>query len=400
MRTLKVGLLGTSSEFFVTKTGGLDGLGGSYFGRKGFYPKDCSFYDVSNSSDPIENVIKNVVDFILNLPQPGILPQNVTTGPPYDHFNCYLISDKRAKVYNVTPKFQSSFAVFEWKVDLIIAIMIILFAFLTKISSNEPLAEALWKYSNIILNGNLELFTRKLRFKSFEFLLISIIVWIVTMKTIYLGIIRTGFITVEMEREIDTINDAIKKNLTIVPSYTGYCFKTLEEDIRYSRTNNGHILGLINMRKSDNRRGKLYLGKLFKTVIIGEDITVSNSKSLRCMASVKHTHGLHQSKRPVISRILDQYYHKNIPKQRQDSMRTWGYSSLELGLHKTWMIHAKRVIENALYKLLDPSCMEPNRESPTPPHLRISFLADFFLLFVSVNCVATIAFIVEISLLC
>lgn len=390
--SIRVGLLGKSSLLSISKSGRLEGVLGNLLMKEVFFPKNCTFYSAYNLDENFADALVEDVDFIKNLPSPTELRHDLTTGPPYSEINCYLISDKKTSGYQEIRKFHTSFGAIEFDVGILTIIATILLILFLKIISHESLFQLLWKYLTMSSHVYPKLTTQKM---SGRVLSVSILVWLVLIKIIFLSFIRTELVMKERGQDIETFDDVIKRNMSIAPSYRTQCYRAWKNIAHYSSSFNESFQAIPKSELDSDK--KWHKTGLIDKVIIGGESAMLSARLGRCTASDVSSNTIHGSKKAVFSQILSQILYRHLDGKKRSGLLNWAYANLELGHEKSDARTLRKIYEFRSKKLLNSRCLDVHRKPLSSPELRISFLADCFWLFYMFSIFSSIIFFFELN---
>lgn len=251
-----------------------------------------------------------------------------------------------------------------------------------KILTHESLLQLLRKYLMMIPHEYSKNVHRK---TSYQLMSVSLVIWLLLLKTIYFTCIQTELLITKRGEDINSFDDVIKKNMSITHFYRKQCYMAYKNIAQYSPRFNKSFR--VIRRKESGWNESWQRTGLIDRVIIGREITLLAAKLGRCVATGVSSNSFHRSKKPMFSQVLSQIHHQNLEKRKRISLNRWGYTGLELELQEINLQFAKKFFEYRSKKPLKASCWLYHEESIFISNLQMSFLADFFLSFIFNNLI-------------
>lgn len=399
--SLRIGLRQVDQEYF-SKSGRLRGKFGLYLERIGYCPPNSIFLPLDTLNVSLLDALGTRLDFILEPLSFLDLELNITTGPIYRTTECIIASEKLSETIQETQKFSSVFEEFKPDAWIIITLAtFIMFSLLPLFTRKSPI-EVLKNSLELLLFGNIGSIPSR---TSSKFFIASILMWIFLAKTVLLGYVQTGLTTVERGKNVETLSDLVEKNMSLISFHRRSTCPYLMKIIAHASRETSQILKAIRKEKKDY--SLVYSSKFeipeslrFKMAEITSTSTFLNSQARRCLEAFSENYvpHLHRSQKPLVTQLINQFYHRELDTQKLGNLKNWGYAKLESGLDKIINRAALKAFELAMGEKFSISCMEKDQDQGPIPFnaLEIEFFAECFWLIFFVNLAASLVFFSEL----
>lgn len=330
----------------------------------------------------------------MGLPSLSSLPPNISTGPVYSEFKCSLITIESIESHLKSHRFQDSLTSFDDRSWLFISLLTLLLICVLKLSSQKQLASARWKVFEAIFQGFIWAIAKK---RGLKLHLALILLWIVAIKSIYLSSIHTDMIVMEKSDEVDTFEDVIRRNLSVMRTRSDICFSTLKNSVQYSIKSRRAVHHIEKNPEYMGRYSEFFSGESNRTMLAEHQAAVPILRAFCTLpSSARSSKKAYTSKDPVINQPLVLFISQNLPSFRKKQSIKFSYDSLELGFYIYIATLTEAFARKARLGESDPDCLRPQTASASIEPISLTFFEDILNLFYAVSFIAIAIFIFEI----
>lgn len=390
---LKIGLP-RGADFYRIENGKFAGITAGFLSKTLYLPRNSYLVDFEELKNDIEGALENKVDFIRRLPNLQNLPPNVTTGPAYLEIQCYLMTMQPIQSHVEHQKFQDSFHCFDTLSWIFICMLTLVLIYILGLAAKNSLVSMSWKSFHTFFQGYTDIFPE---WMSFKLTLATILAWFLLIKMIYLSSVHTDMIVIDVGDRIDTFEDVIKRNFSMMEAFSDTCLMMLDNAARFSKR--AHRAARLIRRENAAKFYDAWYMKVTNISYLANPATAQAFQGIFCYfplsLEARQKRKPYISRKPVITQNSISFFSSNLSPERKIGVNRYIYTYFEHGFDIYELSSGPRFTRYFRKHDPDPTCISDQPPSVSLESLSLAFLSDTLLVFYNVCFLSIIIFCLE-----